>query len=119
MCSRTPLCLSALTQTFDGPVPGTALQQGRPHSKQRPCSGPRPQSLLACCVQVLTCTEFHPRHCSLFAFSSSKGGIRLADMRSAALCEGGAKLFEEPADAVSPGSRMGQVTYRSVDIWRL
>lgn len=52
-------------------------------------------------TEVLTCTEFHPRHCSLFAFSSSKGGIRLADMRSAALCERGAKLFEEPADAGS------------------
>jgi serine/threonine-protein phosphatase 2A regulatory subunit B len=44
--------------------------------------------------QVITAAEFHPTHCSLFAFSSSKGCIRLADMRESALCDKYAKAFE-------------------------
>jgi serine/threonine-protein phosphatase 2A regulatory subunit B len=49
-------------------------------------------------TEVITSAEFHPRHCNVFAYSSSKGCIRLADMRGAALCDRGAKAFEE-ADA--------------------
>lgn len=45
-------------------------------------------------LQVITAAEFHPSHCSTFAFSSSKGCIRLADMRAAALCDSHAKAFE-------------------------
>jgi serine/threonine-protein phosphatase 2A regulatory subunit B len=44
--------------------------------------------------QVITAADFHPSHCSVFAFSSSKGCIRLADMRAAALCDTHAKAFE-------------------------
>eukprot|EP00199_Chlamydomonas_sp_CCMP681_P000598 CAMPEP_0119107090 /NCGR_PEP_ID=MMETSP1180-20130426/7944_1 /TAXON_ID=3052 ORGANISM="Chlamydomonas cf sp, Strain CCMP681" /NCGR_SAMPLE_ID=MMETSP1180 /ASSEMBLY_ACC=CAM_ASM_000741 /LENGTH=476 /DNA_ID=CAMNT_0007092523 /DNA_START=103 /DNA_END=1533 /DNA_ORIENTATION=- len=46
-------------------------------------------------TEVITSAEFHPQHCNLFAYSSSKGCIRLADMRSAALCDRHAKAFEE------------------------
>lgn len=46
-------------------------------------------------LQVITCAEFHPSHCHVLAYSSSKGCIRLADMRSAALCDRHAKAFEE------------------------
>jgi serine/threonine-protein phosphatase 2A regulatory subunit B len=35
----------------------------------------------------------------MFTFSSSKGTIKIGDMRAAALCDRHAKLFEEPADA--------------------
>lgn len=54
-------------------------------------------------TEVITAAEFHPSHCSLFAFSSSKGCIRLADMRQAALCDNYAKAFEatEPQGARS------------------
>lgn len=45
-------------------------------------------------TEVITAAEFHPTHCSLFAFSSSKGCIRLADMRESALCDKYAKAFE-------------------------
>ena len=45
-------------------------------------------------MQVITAVEFHPSHCSVFAFSSSKGCIRVADMRAAALCDNHAKAFE-------------------------
>ncbi|KAG8463113.1 hypothetical protein KFE25_011110 [Diacronema lutheri] len=47
--------------------------------------------------EVITAAEFHPCACALFAYSSSKGAIRLADMRARALCDGGAKVFEESA----------------------
>lgn len=54
-------------------------------------------------TEVITAAEFHPSHCSTFAFSSSKGCIRLADMRAAALCDSHAKAFEatEPQGARS------------------
>jgi serine/threonine-protein phosphatase 2A regulatory subunit B len=32
-------------------------------------------------TEVITSAEFHPSQCNLFAYSSSKGSIRLADMR--------------------------------------
>lgn len=46
-------------------------------------------------TEVITSAEFHPRMCNIFAYSSSKGCIRLADMRSSALCDRHAKAFEE------------------------
>jgi serine/threonine-protein phosphatase 2A regulatory subunit B len=49
-------------------------------------------------TEVITSAEFHPQQCNVFAYSSSKGCIRLADMRGAALCDRHAKAFEE-ADA--------------------
>lgn len=49
-------------------------------------------------TEVITAAEFHPNHCHLFAYSSSKGIIRLCDMRDAALCDGPAKTFEEKED---------------------
>ena len=42
-------------------------------------------------AQVITASEFHPRECNLFVYSSSKGTIRLCDMRQAALCDTHAK----------------------------
>lgn len=38
-------------------------------------------------TEVITSAEFHPQHCHTFAYSSSKGSIRLCDMRQAALCD--------------------------------
>nr|CAD7588874.1 unnamed protein product [Timema genevievae] len=49
-------------------------------------------------TEVITAAEFHPVECNLFVYSSSKGTIRLCDMRSAALCDRHSKLFEEPED---------------------
>lgn len=44
---------------------------------------------------MITSAKFHPQHCHIFAYSSSKGSIRLADMRDRALCDNHAKAFEE------------------------
>ncbi|KAG1116408.1 hypothetical protein G6F42_013701 [Rhizopus arrhizus] len=49
-------------------------------------------------TEVITAAEFHPDQCNLFMYSSSKGTIKLADMREAALCDQNAKVFEEPED---------------------
>lgn len=38
-------------------------------------------------TEVITSAEFHPQECNTFAYSSSKGSIRLCDMRQAALCD--------------------------------
>lgn len=53
-------------------------------------------------TEVITSADFHPTHCSMFAYSSSKGNIRLVDMRQSALCDKHSKLFEEQEP---PGSR--------------
>jgi len=42
-------------------------------------------------TEVITAAEFHPSECSLFVYSSSKGTVRLCDMRSQALCDKHAK----------------------------
>lgn len=68
-------------------------------------------------TEVITSAEFHPHSCNYFAYSSSKGTIRLCDMRERALCDQHAKgetsrdffppvlnrcflnlVFEEPED---------------------
>jgi len=49
-------------------------------------------------TEVITAAEFHPIHCNLFMYSSSKGTIKLADMRDSALCDQHAKQFEEEED---------------------
>lgn len=42
-------------------------------------------------TEVITAAEFHPNQCNTFVYSSSKGTIRLCDMRAAALCDSHAK----------------------------
>ncbi|KAL4609259.1 serine/threonine-protein phosphatase 2A 55 kDa regulatory subunit B alpha isoform [Arapaima gigas] len=49
-------------------------------------------------TEVITAAEFHPNQCNTLVYSSSKGTIRLCDMRAAALCDKHSKLFEEPED---------------------
>ena len=42
-------------------------------------------------TEVITAAEFHPSHCNLFMYSSSRSNIKLADMRESALCDRHAK----------------------------
>merc|ERR1719272_1214418 len=46
-------------------------------------------------TEVITAAEFHPTNCNEFIFSSSRGSIKLGDMRARALCDTHTKLFEE------------------------
>lgn len=52
-------------------------------------------------TEVITSAEFHPTHCNLFMYSSSKGTIKLSDMRSNSLCDSHSKIFEEYLDPAS------------------
>ncbi|KXJ15705.1 serine/threonine-protein phosphatase 2A 55 kDa regulatory subunit B beta isoform [Exaiptasia diaphana] len=49
-------------------------------------------------TEVITAAEFHPIECNTFVYSSSKGTVRLCDMRQQALCDTHSKLFEEAED---------------------
>jgi len=42
-------------------------------------------------TEVITAAEFHPHQCNTFVYSSSKGSIRLCDMRASALCDNHSK----------------------------
>ncbi len=42
-------------------------------------------------TEVITSSSFHPIKCNEFVYSSSKGSIRLCDMREKALCDNHAK----------------------------
>ncbi|KAK2099252.1 Serine/threonine-protein phosphatase 2A 55 kDa regulatory subunit B delta isoform [Saguinus oedipus] len=59
-------------------------------------------------TEVITAAEFHPHQCNVFVYSSSKGTIRLCDMRSSALCDRHSKsllvkvVTQADPQAVSP-----------------
>ncbi|KMZ70040.1 Serine/threonine protein phosphatase 2A 55 kDa regulatory subunitB beta isoform [Zostera marina] len=46
-------------------------------------------------TEVITCAEFHPTQCNTLAYSSSKGSIRLIDMRQSALSDHHSQMFED------------------------
>ncbi|PGG96236.1 hypothetical protein AJ79_09672 [Helicocarpus griseus UAMH5409] len=52
-------------------------------------------------TEVITAAEFHPTSCNWFMYASSKGTIKLADMRQSALCDQHHKQFEQEEDASS------------------
>lgn len=37
--------------------------------------------------EVISAASFHPQHCHIFGYSTSRGSIKLCDMREAALCD--------------------------------
>ena len=49
--------------------------------------------------EVITAAEFHPVHCNYLAYSSSKGTVRLTDLRQNSVCDSHCKLFELPEPA--------------------
>lgn len=48
--------------------------------------------------EVITSAEFHPRHCHLFVHSSSRGIVKMCDLRTSALCDSWARKYVEPED---------------------
>jgi serine/threonine-protein phosphatase 2A regulatory subunit B len=49
-------------------------------------------------TEVITSAAFHPSHCSLFLYSSSRGSVRMVDMRDSALCDHHSRQFELEED---------------------
>ncbi len=46
-------------------------------------------------TEVITSADFHPSHCNIFIYSSSKGAIKMCDMREKSLCDQYAKVYQE------------------------
>lgn len=49
-------------------------------------------------TEVLTCATFHPDHCHLFVHSTSRGVVRLCDLRTSALCDNWARMYALPPE---------------------
>ncbi|KPM05939.1 Serine/threonine-phosphatase 2A 55 kDa regulatory subunit B -like protein [Sarcoptes scabiei] len=45
--------------------------------------------------EVISAASFHPQHCHIFGYSTSRGSIKLCDMREAALCDQYSKIFQD------------------------
>jgi len=45
--------------------------------------------------EVITCSDFHPSKCNILAYATSKGVIRMGDLRDSALCDRHCKKFED------------------------
>jgi serine/threonine-protein phosphatase 2A regulatory subunit B len=68
-------------------------------------------------TEVITAAEFHPQHCNLFMYSSSKGNIKLSDMRAASLCDQHAKckfIFTTLCGASIPVVLIQLITFPTV-----
>lgn len=87
----------AATHTWRGQVCGAGAGEPRGGGAARVPSLTRPDIVdikpanMEDLTEVITASEFHPHHCNLFVYSSSKGSLRLCDMRAAALCDKHAK----------------------------
>lgn len=67
-------------------------------------------------TEVITAAEFHPIHCNVFMYSSSKGTIKVGDMRQSALCDQHAKVFEEENDDSTQKSFFNEILSSVNDI---
>jgi len=45
--------------------------------------------------EIITSCVFHPKNCNIFSYSTSKGVVRVGDLRNKALCQSYAKEFED------------------------
>jgi len=65
--------------------------------------------------EVITSAEFHPSHCHTFIYGSSKGCIRMGDMRAAALCDEHTKNFHM-SSAAEPKSFFSEIISSISDV---
>jgi serine/threonine-protein phosphatase 2A regulatory subunit B len=67
-------------------------------------------------TEVITAAEFHPKHCHLFTHSSSRGIVKLCDLRQSALCQTWAKQFEVQEDASVRNSFFSEIIASISDV---
>ena len=60
-------------------------------------------------TEVITSTEFHPQACNLFMHSTSRGSIKLYDMRDSAICSSWARIFQQPQATSSRSSFFSEI----------
>ena len=59
-------------------------------------------------TEVITAVQFHPQHCNILIYSSSRGAIKVCDTRCSALCHSYARTYmEQPSVAASAGGAGG------------
>jgi len=46
-------------------------------------------------AEIITNCSFHPHDCGIFAYATSRGVVRLGDLRNKALCKSYSKEFED------------------------
>jgi len=51
--------------------------------------------------EVITRSDFHPSSCNLFVYSTSKGVMRLSDLRDSSLCDKPCREFSDPGGVMS------------------
>ncbi|CAN6232470.1 unnamed protein product [Urochloa humidicola] len=55
-------------------------------------------------VEVISTAEFHPSSCSLLAYGSSNGLVRLVDLRRSALCDQSVRTFQDRGSRPQPST---------------
>lgn len=67
-------------------------------------------------TEVVTCAQFHPRHCHTIMHSSSRGAVKICDMRQTARCGGWEKKFQANDDQYSRASFFSEIIASISDV---
>lgn len=67
-------------------------------------------------TEVITAAEFHPVNCHMFAFSTSRGSIKLGDMRERALCDSHAKSFADVEEDAATKNYFSEIIVSASDV---
>ena len=66
-------------------------------------------------TEVITSATFSPHHCHLLAYATSRGSVRLVDLREQALCDSHSRQFEQEED-VSTKSFFSEIVASIADV---
>ncbi len=67
-------------------------------------------------TEVITAVQFHPLHCNILAYSSSRGAIKVCDTRNSALCTTYAKVYSEPVTTATNKSFISDILNSISDV---
>jgi serine/threonine-protein phosphatase 2A regulatory subunit B len=67
-------------------------------------------------TEVITAAEFHPQHCHLFMHSTSRGVVKLCDLRQAALCKTWSKEYDLTEDPSARNSFFSEIIASISDV---
>ncbi|KAG2659865.1 hypothetical protein PVAP13_1KG384600 [Panicum virgatum] len=67
-------------------------------------------------VEVITTAEFHPSFCSLLAYGSSSGLVRLVDLRRSALCDQSVRTFRDRGSRPQPSTFFTEIVSCITDL---
>ncbi|KAI0565052.1 protein phosphatase 2A B55 regulatory subunit [Gracilaria domingensis] len=67
-------------------------------------------------TEVVTCAVFHPGHCHLFVHSTSRGIVRLCDLRQSALCDKWSKTYMLPPETTRRNSFFSEIIASISDV---